>query len=139
MTLTEEHRDLFTVPDDYYLAHCIASDLGMGAGIAVQFRRRFGLTGRLNALRPLHHPTCVVTGRVFNLVTKKRSGGKPTYATLRASLERMKALVLEHQVARVAVPKIGCGLDGLQWPMVRQIIQEVFADVDVEIRICVWR
>lgn len=30
MIYREEVRDLFSVPDDYYLAHCISADFGMG-------------------------------------------------------------------------------------------------------------
>ena len=56
MTYTEEYRDLFTMPDTYHLAHCIASDLGMGAGIAVPMQKTFGLRGKiLNTGLPLHH------------------------------------------------------------------------------------
>lgn len=29
------NRDLFTMPEEYFLAHCISSDAKMGAGIAV--------------------------------------------------------------------------------------------------------
>lgn len=35
MTYSEENKDLFTVPGDYYLAHCISTDFGMGKGIVV--------------------------------------------------------------------------------------------------------
>ena len=31
------------------------------------------------------------------------------------------------------MPRIGCGLDGLQWNKVRDILLEVFADVPIEI------
>ena len=41
MEFREEKRDLFSVPDDYYLAHCISADFAMGKGIAVEFNRRF--------------------------------------------------------------------------------------------------
>lgn len=34
----EVEGDLFTASKDYSLAHCVASDLKMGAGIAVAFR-----------------------------------------------------------------------------------------------------
>ena len=37
MIYREEVRDLFSVPDDYYLAHCISADFGMGKGIVVEF------------------------------------------------------------------------------------------------------
>ena len=40
MTIREEQRDLFTVPTDYILVHCISADLAMGAGIAKEFARR---------------------------------------------------------------------------------------------------
>ena len=41
MIYKEEIRDLFSVPDDYYLAHCISADFGMGAGIVIEFNKRF--------------------------------------------------------------------------------------------------
>ena len=37
MKLTIEKRDLFTVPDAYYLCHCISADFALGAGIAKRF------------------------------------------------------------------------------------------------------
>jgi hypothetical protein len=40
MTIREEQRDLFTVPTDYILVHCISADLAMGAGIAKEFTKR---------------------------------------------------------------------------------------------------
>lgn len=43
MIFKEEKRDLFTVPDDYYLAHCISADFGMGKGIVVEFNKRFNM------------------------------------------------------------------------------------------------
>ncbi len=36
------------------------------------------------------------------------------------------------------MPKIGCGLDRLQWGLVREIVEEVFEGVDAEILVCVW-
>ena len=34
MTITTEKRDLFTMSQGYYLAHCISADFALGAGIA---------------------------------------------------------------------------------------------------------
>lgn len=39
--------------------------------------------------------------------------------------------------AGIAKPKIGCGLDKLEWSKVKAIIEEVFADTDIEILVCV--
>ena len=38
MIYQEEVRDLFSVPNDYCLAHCISADFGMGKGIVVEFK-----------------------------------------------------------------------------------------------------
>ena len=37
MIITEVTQDLFTVPQGYYLAHCISGDYALGAGIAKVF------------------------------------------------------------------------------------------------------
>jgi hypothetical protein len=35
-----EERDLFGVPDSYYLVQCISADFAMGAGIAVSTQKK---------------------------------------------------------------------------------------------------
>jgi len=137
MILHEEHKDLFTVPDDYYLAHCIAEDLRMGAGIAVPMCAKFGLRKAL-AHQNVAYPTCVLTGRVFNLITKKDSWRKPSYASLELALREMRRLVQENGVKKIAMPRIGCGLDRLEWKHVNQMLVAAFAGTDVEIIVCTW-
>ena len=41
MKYSEERKDLFSVQDEYYLAHCISADFGMGKGIVVEFNKRY--------------------------------------------------------------------------------------------------
>ena len=146
MEFREEKRDLFSVPDDYYLAHCISADFAMGKGIAVEFNRRFDMKNKLKA----HYPDyldqwqrekkrsgCILAGRVFNLITKERYFQKPTYETLRGALECMKALCVQKGVRRAAMPVIGCGLDRLAWEQVSAVIQDVFSDTGTEILVCI--
>lgn len=52
---------------------------------------------------------------------------------LRSSLQSLKSHALENNVTSVAMPKIGCGLDGLIWEKVRDIITDVFKDTDIKI------
>ena len=40
-----------------------------------------------------------------------------------------------HDVRSISMPRIGCGLDGLLWPQVRQVMQRVFADTDLTITV----
>ena len=81
MKYTEIKGDLFKVSGDYVLAHCISSDAKMGAGIAVQFKKRFDLTNttRLGNTEGLPVGTAFMEGRVINLITKQRYFHKPTY------------------------------------------------------------
>jgi O-acetyl-ADP-ribose deacetylase (regulator of RNase III) len=39
-------------------------------------------------------------------------------------------------ITKLAMPRIGCGLDRLQWTNVYDIICEVFEDMNIEIVIC---
>lgn len=154
MVFKEICQDLFTVPDDYYLAHCISADFALGAGIAVEFNRRFNMRNLLKAQHKDYlvdwdyearrqddsiadYGDCLLIGRVFNLVTKRNYWYKPTAASLVIALSRMKELALEHNVTKIAMPRIGCGLDRLEWVAVRHLIKEIFDDTDIEILVCI--
>ena len=41
----------------------------------------------------------------------------------------------KHGVTHLAMPKIGCGLDGLKWDKVSAIIEEVFKHTNVHVYI----
>lgn len=60
---------------------------------------------------------------------------------MRMALEDAKILrcegIMSDENVKFAMPRIGCGLDRLQWDKVKTIIEEVFADTDVEILVCV--
>lgn len=139
MKFTEENRDLFTVGDDYYLVHCIASDLMMGAGIAVPMNKKFGLRSMLMGYNEddLTHPTCILTGKVFNLITKTRSNHKPTMDDFLYALMNMRDMCVDLGIKKIAMPRIGCGLDKLSWNLIREEIKILFDNTDVEILICV--
>lgn len=146
MTIREEQRDLFTVPTDYILVHCISADLAMGAGIAKEFARR-GVKAQLQRdYQDIEVGDCLVSDTTgwraeLNLVTKEKYWQKPTYGTMRMALEDTKSLYEEImsyiETVKLAMPRIGCGLDKLEWSKVKTIIEEVFADTDVEILVCV--
>jgi O-acetyl-ADP-ribose deacetylase (regulator of RNase III) len=68
-------------------------------------------------------------------ITKERYFHKPTYASLEQSLISMREHMRSAGVKRLAMPKIGSGLDALQWPKVKDMIERVFKDSDCEITI----
>ena len=135
MTYKEEIRDLFTVPEEYYLAHCISADFGMGKGIVIEFNKRFDMKRKLQSKYPdyineWHRRkwsfNCILEDKVFNLITKERYFHKPTYDSLYGALNLMKFISVQKSITKIAMPIIGCGLDRLQWDKVSEIIKDVF-------------
>lgn len=133
-------KDLFDMPHGYCLAHCISEDFALGAGIAVEFEKRYNMRDRLKARCQTKYTTYVGTAikidNVYNLITKKRCYEKPTYNDLKQALMGMALDIDVNDVKTLAMPKIGAGLDKLRWEIVYAIILDVFRDIDVDITIC---
>ena len=139
MTITTEKRDLFTMPQGYYLAHCISSDFALGAGIAKTFDSVYNMRFKLFKNYPdykYNGGDALLVDNVYNLVTKPKYWHKPTYDSLREALEMMKEQMDFVGATKLAMPKIAAGLDRLEWQKVYDIICEVFEDADIEIVIC---
>lgn len=138
MLYTEEIKDLFSVSHDYHFAHCISADAHMGAGIAVDFKEVFNLHHMKEKARikPYLIGECILEGKSLNLVTKRNYFDKPTYKTFRVAVEDMKRVALANGIRKIAMPKIGAGLDRLKWEKNKEIIKETFQDTDIEILVC---
>lgn len=143
MKLTEIKGDLFAEKyqeKDIY-AHCVSEDFVMGKGIAKTFKQLFPelkVKDRLiaNYRRRKYRRLLVVPCKkalVANLITKRYYYNKPTLETLEESLNELKEYAKDNGIKRILMPKIGCGLDGLKWEKVKLIINEIFADVNIEI------
>lgn len=139
MTITTEKRDLFTMPQGYYLAHCISSDFALGAGIAKMFDSVYNMRFKLFKNYSDYEwrgGDALPIDNTFNLVTKQKYWHKPTYESVRAALEMMKEWMEFLSVTKLAMPRIASGLDRLDFNKVYEIICEVFEDMDVKIVIC---
>lgn len=130
--------DLFSGPEDEALAHCISEDCRMGAGIALLFRRKFGGLEELKAQKKMPGQCAVLKrGRryVYYLITKRKASDKPTYDSLRRSLEDMMAQCQRDGVTRISMPRIGCGLDRLKWERVCEMLEQVFQNTGISITV----
>jgi len=143
MILTEVQQDLFSVPQGYYLAHCISGDYALGAGIAKKFDEVYNMRFKLHKFYPIESGKkstdigiALLVDNVFNLVTKERYFHKPTYSTVESTLYDMKEQMIDKNINKLAIPLIGCGLDRLNWDEVKDIITSVFSDTDIEILVC---
>lgn len=120
--------------EDCYFAHCISRDCALGAGIAVEFNKRYNMREKLLKKPYLNESKCICIDNVFNLITKERSWEKPTYTNLYTSLEIMFYQIAIRRVKgdastirkKLAIPLIGCGLDGLNWNNVEMLIEAAF-------------
>lgn len=160
MKYTEIEYDLFEVNENmvkagepmYALAHCISADFAMAGGIVLEFNKRWDMKNHLighygNVVNKFRRTGGLCIGvlantsanekfMVFNLITKRSVSQQPTYEGIQRALEDMMFEMERHNITRLAMPKIGCGIDGKDWSEVSKIIKEVFEDTDIEILIC---
>jgi O-acetyl-ADP-ribose deacetylase (regulator of RNase III) len=146
MIYQEKQKDLFNYYDKgYYLVHCISADFALGAGIAKEFEKRFHLREELiNILGKNWYEkdfqgsaAYIHKGKnVIDLITKKRYYQKPTMESMKTALIKMKKICEKFSIEKIAMPKIGCGLDRLNWINVSEIIKDVFDDTSIEIVVC---
>lgn len=130
--------NIFSTPEDVSFAHCVSKDLKMGKGIAAQFKNIFGNIYVLEKQNRKVGEVAYLSLEdrfIFNLITKDRYFNKPTYESLRMSLTNLRLLCEHYNITKLAMPKIGCGLDRLHWPLVENIIKSIFANSKIQISI----
>lgn len=142
MTFNVQLGSLFDADNTHVLAHCISADYALGLGIARQisnlYRSRLYLENNYKNEKGIS-PNCLrqrYNGlTIYHLVTKQRYYLKPTYNSLKSSLIKLKEQMISHNEKKLAIPKIACGLDKLDWRKVKEIILEVFDDTDIDITV----
>jgi O-acetyl-ADP-ribose deacetylase (regulator of RNase III) len=141
----ETAGDIFEdVPDDMALGHSVAEDLEMSAGVAVEFKRRFGQVDFLLSMgRRVGQVAVLPVVRedgsvryVFYIITKKRSRGtRPNLTDFEAAVNNLADACTLLGVKQIALPRIGTMKDRLQWSDVRRIICAAFAGRKTEVYI----
>jgi O-acetyl-ADP-ribose deacetylase (regulator of RNase III) len=113
----------------------------MGKGIALQFKRAFPANYR--AYRAAVDRDEVRTGSMFvydsgqlaprrfiiNFPTKRLWRSRSSLDDVAAGLEDLVPTVRRLQIGSLAVPALGCGNGGLDWAVVRPLIEEAFTDL----------
>lgn len=117
----------------------------MGKGVALQFRRAF--PGNYDAYAAAVARDEVVPGRVFtwesdrlggpeliiNFPTKRHWRGRSRLADIESGLDDLRRVLIERDIRSVALPALGCGLGGLDWPDVRERIEAALGDLPIDI------
>ena len=111
----------------------------MGKGIAQAFRERFAGIEELRSQNPKEGDICSLKSgdmRIYYLITKPKYWDKPTYKSLESSLVALRNDMQARRYLRIGMPKMGCGLDGLVWTEVMQIIERVFSESGIDVVVC---
>lgn len=146
MVYNEVIGDLFEHENDYVLVHCISADSGhdkraMGAGIVTQFNKKYNMKTKMlqyGKFKIIKVGDAIFIDNVFNLITKTVYYTKPTYINFEKTLVTMKNYCLKNNIKKLAMPTIGCGIDRLEWNKVKEIIEKVFSDTNIEILVCFY-
>jgi O-acetyl-ADP-ribose deacetylase (regulator of RNase III) len=113
----------------------------MGRGIALQFRRAFEDNYKAYRKAALHkeiHPgqmfvferTSLDSPRfIINFPTKRHWKDKSRIEDIQAGLVDLVRVVQEKGIRSIAIPPLGCGLGGLEWSLVRPLIEDALAAV----------
>jgi len=110
----------------------------MGRGIALQFRKAF--PGNFKAYKSACDKKQLHPGMMFvydlnrfqnpryviNFPTKRHWKGKSKIEDIESGLEALVWEIRKRNIRSVAIPPLGCGLGGLDWNHVKQIIEKAF-------------
>lgn len=156
MLLNIVRQDITKLSGNCVICHCISADAAMGAGVALALVRKYpDLKPTVQSVLKTTHSDTLVGHVVFyadsyshtlvaNMVTKQNYWDKSTtmpsghyLKNLKECLENVRNVMDGLNEKKLAMPKIGCGLDRCNWGDVLQLIDEVFGNSDMEIAVCV--
>lgn len=126
------HPYIKYVSDDIFdsvnIAHCISADFRLSKGFALNLVSKFPEIKFFRGSR--FGQNIIVTEvrekKIINLITKAKYYLKPTYLSLERSLRSLREYLTINNEKEIHCPKLGCGLDGLNWTVVFSILHKVF-------------
>lgn len=113
----------------------------MGKGLALAFKNAFPENFRAYAQACQYGQ--VRTGKMFtteqqtlleprwiiNFPTKQHWRDPSKLEWIDQGLADLRAMLAEKQISSVAIPPLGCGLGGLDWELVKPLIEDALADL----------
>ncbi len=120
----------------------------MGKGIALQFKEAFPENYRIYRKvcreNKLHVGEMLVTEEespilgtkiIINFPTKQHWRFPSEYTYISEGLTALKKVITEREIASIAIPALGSHNGGLEWPRVKQMMEDALSDIDCEIYI----
>lgn len=136
MIIYIEYGNIFDLRDIQNYAHGCNCAGAMGKGIALQFKDRFPemyIEYKTLCKKGLFSLGDIYTynyekGIVFNLGTQKTWKTKADLEAIEKALEKMLSFAQKNNIYKIALPKIGAGLGGLNWDDVKSVLNKVTQD-----------
>lgn len=132
-----------------HIGHGVNVDGKMGSGIAVQFRNRFpkmhsayvykcSADECLNNLRPGGLFSFEENGKwIHNIASQDRPGANAKYVWLHSGAYKAAQRVVQLGGNILALPMIGCGIGGLEWSHVENILLTIEEELPMQFE--VWK
>ena len=139
--ITYVQGDLLNCPSNYYIIHCANEAMFTGneepVGLCKILDEQYNLRKWVDKNWDHIHfevSSIVVKDNLITLIVAGNRYSQVTEDILAEALENVANFVEEQCISNIAMPKICSGRsNGLSWEATEKIINEVFADVDVNI------
>lgn len=120
------------------IAHCVGRDMLMEDGLAKKIKTTFKTdTEMLKSRAKLGGIEVQPNGNeyILHIVTKELSTTKPNWKIFKKAIVNLEAKCTELGIHHIAIPQIGCGLDGLQWHKVMKVLKSVFLNSTTQVTV----
>lgn len=112
----------------------------MSDGVARHIKEKFELSDIIEHQKSQHSVGSIVEVKqgnryILNLITKEKSVGKPTWKDFKQSIKALPEKCNDLGIKKLCIPKIGSGLDGLNWDKSMKLLKNVFKDSDTELTV----
>lgn len=110
----------------------------MGKGLALEFKNKYPLNFEIykkacdNASFNIGNLLIVPVDNKFivNFPTKKHWRNKSDLEFIKIGLEELKVAIKDFNIKSIALPKLGCGLGGLDWNEVFDLIKDFHNSIE---------
>lgn len=119
----------------------------MGKGLALEFKNKYPLNFEVykkacdNASLNIGKLLVVPVDNnkfIVNFPTKKHWRNKSDLEFIKIGLEELKVAIKEFNIKSIALPKLGCGLGGLDWNEVFDLIKDFHSSIEDNVLVQVF-
>lgn len=117
----------------------------MGKGVALAFKNRYPLmfleyrrACKTGSIQPGRMQICGPDEKgniIVNFPTKRHWRDDSKYEDIQLGLESLRSYLSGKGPVKVSVPALGCGNGGLNWDIVKEMIEDHLSDLEAEIKV----